>query len=165
MTPRISKALLVAAVAFYYTLIVFNNCTDYGTNYQFVRHVMLMDTTMPGKHGVWRAIQSRWLQKAFYDGIIAWEAVIMILCWAGSVRMLREFRGPVGAFHKAARIAVAGLTVGLLLWLIAFLSIGGEWFLMWQSQAWNGQEAALRMFTVTGVVLLVVVIPEGKNST
>lgn len=165
MTLRISRVLLVAAVAFYYTLIVFNNCTDYGTNYQFVRHVMLMDTTFPANHGMWRAIQSPWFQKGLYDGIIAWEAVIMVLCWVGSVRMLRELRGPIGAFHKASTIAVAGLTVGLLMWLVAFLSIGGEWFLMWQSQAWNGQEAALRMFIVTGIVLLVLIIPEADNPT
>ncbi len=164
MTLRLSRVLLVAAIAFYYTLIVFNNCTDYGTNYQFVRHVMLMDTTFPANHGMWRAIQSPWFQKGWYDGIIAWEAVAMVLCWVGTVRMLRELRGPIAAFHKAGRVAVAGLTVGLLLWLVAFLSIGGEWFLMWQSQAWNGQEAALRMFAVTGIVLLVVVIPEGGSS-
>ncbi|HEX5411190.1 MAG TPA: DUF2165 domain-containing protein [Terriglobia bacterium] len=165
MTLRISRVLLVAAVAFYYTVTVFNNCTDYGTNYQFVRHVMLMDTTLPGNHGMWRAIQSPWLQKAFYDGIIAWEAVTMILCWAGFLQMLRRLRESVGAFHRAGRIAVAGLALGLLLWLVAFLTIGGEWFLMWQSKTWNGQEASLRMFMVTGIVLLVVVIPERDDPT
>ena len=34
---------------------------------------------------------------------------------------------------------------------------GGEWFLMWQSKMWNGQEEAFRMFTIVGVVFLVVV--------
>jgi predicted small integral membrane protein len=43
---------------------------------------------------------------------------------------------------------------------VAFLGVGGEWFLMWQSQTWNGQAAAFRMFTVTGVVLVLVLIPE-----
>lgn len=164
MTLRVSRALLVAAVGFYYTLIVFNNCADYGTNYQFVQHVMAMDTVFPGNHGMWRATQSPWLQKVFYDGIIAWESVAMVLCWTGSVRMLRALRAPAEAFHKAGGIAAAGLTTGLLLWLVAFLSVGGEWFLMWQSHTWNGQEAALRMFTVTGIVLLVVIIPEGSNN-
>src|SRR5207253_11142686 len=31
------------------------------------------------------------------------------------------------------------------------------WFLMWQSKIWNGQEEAFRMFTIVGVVFLVVV--------
>jgi len=41
-----------------------------------------------------------------------------------------------------------------------FLSVGGEWFLMWQSKSWNGQEEAFRMFTVVGIVLVVVAQPE-----
>jgi predicted small integral membrane protein len=34
---------------------------------------------------------------------------------------------------------------------------GSEWFLMWQSKMWNGQEEAFRMFAIVGVVFLVVV--------
>jgi predicted small integral membrane protein len=40
------------------------------------------------------------------------------------------------------------------MWLVAFLTVGAEWFLMWQSHIWNGQEAAFRMFTVVGIILL-----------
>jgi predicted small integral membrane protein len=160
MTLRISRVLLVAGVALYYTLIVGNNCTDYGSNYQFARHVTMMDTAFPGNHGMWCAIHSPFLYKVFYNGIIAWEAVMMVLCWLGSLRMLQALRGSVAAFHKTSQMAVAGLTLGLLMWLVAFLAIGGEWFLVWQSQSWNGQAAAFRMFTVTGLVLLLVVIPE-----
>jgi predicted small integral membrane protein len=57
-------------------------------------------------------------------------------------------------------MAIAALTLGLLMWFVAFLTIGGEWFLMWQSQAWNGQEAAFRMFTILGVVLIYIAMPE-----
>ena len=54
-------------------------------------------------------------------------------------------------------------TLRLLMWLVAFLSVGGEWFLMWQSKKWNGQEAAFRMFTVVGIVLLLVAQPENEG--
>lgn len=50
--------------------------------------------------------------------------------------------------------------MSLLMWLVAFLSVGGEWFLMWQSKSWNGQEAAFRMFTVIGIILLVLIQPD-----
>jgi predicted small integral membrane protein len=46
------------------------------------------------------------------------------------------------------------------MWFVVFLSVGGEWFLMWQSKLWNGQDAAFRMFTVIGIVLLFVAQPE-----
>ncbi|HUY82511.1 MAG TPA: DUF2165 domain-containing protein [Acidobacteriaceae bacterium] len=160
MILRTSKVLLVAAIAFFYTLVVFNNCTDYGSNYQFVHHVLLMNSTFPGNHGMWRAIHSLWIQKAFYDSIILWEAVTMVLCWLGCVRMLRKLRAPADAFHLAKRTAIAGMTLSLLMWLVAFLTIGAEWFLMWQSHMWNGQDAAFRMFAVAGIVFILVAMPE-----
>jgi hypothetical protein len=49
------------------------------------------------------------------------------------------------------------LTTSLLMWLEASLDVGGEWFLMWQSKMWNGQEEAFRMFTILGMAFLVVV--------
>jgi len=48
----------------------------------------------------------------------------------------------------------------LTMWLIAFLAIGGEWFMMWQSHTWNGQEAAFRNFAVVALVLLILFQPE-----
>jgi predicted small integral membrane protein len=53
------------------------------------------------------------------------------------------------------------LTLSMLMWLVAFLTIGAEWFLMWQSHTWNGQEPAFRMFAVVGLVLLIVI--QGEN--
>lgn len=160
MILRLSKTVLVAAVAFFYTLVVFNNLTDYGSNYGFTHHVLLMDSTFPGNHGMWRAVHPLWLHAAFYDSIIAWEAGTMLLLWAGAVKLLRAANKPGAAFREGKTLAVGGLTVGLLMWLVAFLSIGGEWFLMWQSQTWNGQEASFRMFVVLAVVLLYLVLPE-----
>jgi predicted small integral membrane protein len=162
MILRLAKTLLVAAVAFFYTLVVFNNLTDYGPNYAFVHHVLLMDTTFPGNHGMWRAIHPLWMQAAFYDGIICWEAMTMLLLWAGAVQLLRAVGKPAPAFQEAKTLAIGGLTVSLLMWFVAFLSVGGEWFLMWQSHTWNGQEAAFRMFLVVGVILLLLVMREGE---
>jgi predicted small integral membrane protein len=159
---RLSKTLLVAAVALFYTLVVFNNLTDYGSNYAFMHHVLLMDSTCPGNHVMWRAIHPLWVHAAFYDAIIAWEAVTMLLLWAGSVELLRAVGRPGGAFQEAKTLAIGGLTVGLLTWFVAFLGVGGEWFLMWQSHTWNGQEAAFRMFVVVGMVFLLLVMPEAE---
>jgi len=156
MKLRAAKVLLVFAVALFYSLVVFNNVTDYDSNYQFVRHVMMMDSTFPGNHGMWRAINSSALHTAFYLAIIIWEAVAMALCWWGGVRLVKTLHESSAAFNSAKGISVVGLTVSLLQWLVAFLGVGAEWFLMWQSKTWNGQEAAFRNFTVIGIVLLLV---------
>ena len=71
--------------------------------------------------------------------------------------------GTALAFSSAKRLAVVALTVSLLQWLVAFLIVGGEWFLMWQSLTWNGQEEAFRMFTVLGIVLLFVAQPDAEE--
>jgi predicted small integral membrane protein len=160
---RIAKVALVFAVALYYLLVVFNNLMDYNSNYQFVRHVLMMDTTFPGNRGMWRALNSSAWHTAFYALIIVWEALAMTLCGWGGVRMAKTLAAPAREFNKARRTAVAGLCLGMLMWLVAFLCVGGEWFLMWQSKLWNGQEAAFRMFTVLGIVLLLLAQPEADD--
>jgi predicted small integral membrane protein len=160
MTLRTIKSALVFGVAIFYSFVVFNNITDYNSNYQFERHVMMMDSTFPGNNGMWRAINTPLWQTAFYVSIIAWEMLTMILCWWGGLLMVRALRGTVSAFNHAKRVSLVALALSLIMWLVVFLSVGGEWFLMWQSKSWNGQEAAFRMFTVVGIVLLVVAQPE-----
>ena len=160
MTLRTIKLLLVFGVAIFYSLVVFNNITDYGSNYEFVRHVMMMDSTFPGNRGMWRAVNTPQLHTAFYVSIIMWEMITMLLCWWGGFRMVRALRGTPAAFQYAKRVSIVALTLSLLMWLVAFLAVGGEWFLMWQSKVSNGQDAAFRMFTVIGIVLLLVAQPD-----
>ena len=157
MALRVCKAVLVFAIALFYTILVLNNITDYGSNYEYVRHVLMMDSTLPGNHLMWRAVDSPLVHTVFYIGIIAWESVTMLLCWWAGVRLLKSYRADRAQFAAAVNVAMIALTTSLLMWLVAFLDVGGEWFLMWQSKMWNGQEEAFRMFTIVGVVLLVVV--------
>lgn len=160
---RAAKIALVFGVALFYTFVVLNNTTDYNSNYQFVRHVMMMDTTSPGNRGMWRAINSPLLHTVFYLSIIAWECATMILSWLGGVVLANALRAHAEAFNRAKTIAIAALTLSLLQWLVIFLTFGGEWFLMWQSKTWNGQDAAFRMFTVVGIVLLLLAMPDSET--
>jgi predicted small integral membrane protein len=160
MTLRIAKLALVFAVAIFYSLAVLNNTTNYDSNYQFVRHVLMMDSTFPGNREMWRAINSPVWHTVFYLSIIAWETVTMILCWLGGFLMAGALHDTSSGFNQSKRVAISALTLSLLMWFIVFLSVGGEWFLMWQSKTWNGQDEAARMFTVIGIILLFVVQPE-----
>ena len=162
MMIRLSKCALMLGVAFFFSLVVFNNTTDYNSNYQFVRHVLMMDSTFPGNHGMWRAMDRPIIHKLFYLSIICWESLTCLLCWWGSLRLLRNVRSSVALFERAKSVAVAALTLGCLLWFVAFIDVGGEWFLMWQSKVWNGQDAAFRMFAVLGLILIYITTPERK---
>lgn len=163
MVIRVSKCALLFAVGLFYLLVVFNNLTDYNSNYQFVHHVLMMDSTFPGNAGMWRAMNPTWIHHAFFDSIICWEILTAVLVVAGAVKMAGKLRASAAEFNVAKRLGVAALTLSLLMWLVAFLSVGAEWFLMWQSRTWNGQEAAGRMFNVIGLLLIYVAIPDGEG--
>ncbi|MET0440250.1 MAG: DUF2165 domain-containing protein [Devosia sp.] len=156
LITRLGKTALVAAMAFYASLVAFGNITDYGTNYAFVEHVMKMDTIFPGASITYRAIDNPALWQAFYALIIAAETATAILCWIGAVRMLASTRREATAFNRSKAWAIGGLSFGFLVWQVAFMSIGGEWFGMWQSTTWNGVQSAFRIFiTILGVLIFV----------
>jgi predicted small integral membrane protein len=160
MTIRASKALLLFALGFYYTLVVFNNTNDYNSNLNYVRHVLLMDTTYPGNHGMWRSIHSPTVPWLFFVSVVCWEIVTGLLLYWGGIRLIRNLRSSVATFNAAKRLGVVALTLSLLMWLSAFLSVGNEWFLMWQSKEWSGESVAGRMFAIVGIILLYLVLPD-----
>ena len=147
------QALLAGAAGLQLAVIAWNNCVDWGSNYAFVQHVLSMDTVFPGSSLVSRAATAPWVHAVFYATIIGWETAAAALCLAGAWRMSRALHDGV-KHYEAKGLAATGLTLSLLLWLVAFLTVGGEWFAMWQSSKWNGVEAAGRMFAVHGIVLL-----------
>src|SRR5215203_3203570 len=69
---RASKtmAVAVAAMGLLVSLVAFGNLTDYDTNFAFVQHVLLMDTTFPSSTIRYRAITNPALHHAAYALII-----------------------------------------------------------------------------------------------
>src|SRR5580704_11653617 len=111
MMTRSAKLLLLAAIAFYYTLVVFNNLTDFNSNYEFIRHVLSMDSTFAGNHAMWRAMPWPVMHLVFYWMIIAWELATGIVAWWGLICLARVFRRPAATFNTEKRVAVAALTL------------------------------------------------------
>ena len=160
MTIRLSKALLLFALGFYYALVVFNNTNDYNSNLTFVRHVLLMDTTYPGNHGMWRAIHSPAVPLLFFVSIVCWETLTGVLLWVAGFRLIFNLRKSAATFNGVKKLGVVALTLSMLMWLVAFLSVGNEWFLMWQSKEWSGEVAAQHMVAGVGILLLYLVMPD-----
>ncbi len=111
MTTRASKALLLFALGIYYSLVVFNNTSDYNSNLTFVRHVLLMDTTYPGNHGMWRSIHAPMVPWLFFVTIVVWEIVTGVLCWWGGIRLVRNLRSSAATFNAAKRLGDRGADV------------------------------------------------------
>ncbi len=162
MLIRLSKIALIASSAFFLLLVVFNNLTDYGSNFEFVRNVLNMSTTFPGNKGMWRAIDVPFVHHAFYAGIILWEFAAGAVLTFAAGKLWRVRSGTAAAWQRAKPLALAGLTLSLLQWYVAFIAVGGEWFLMWQSSQWNGQNAAFRMTAILGLIMVFVNQPDGE---
>jgi len=153
---RAAKIAMVAAIAAFATLVAFGNITDYDTNFVFVQHVLSMDSVFPNSAITYRAITSPALHHAAYAIIIAAEALTAALCWIGTVALLRQGRAPAAAFNHAKTWSITGLALGFLVWQFGFMTVGGEWFGMWQSAKWNGVPSAFRFAVVIIAVLIFV---------
>lgn len=154
MSMRLSKILLVLVIALWLALVAFGNITDYGSNRVFVQHVLAMDSIFPSADIHYRAIHSPALQHFAYLAIIAAETLAALSCAVGAWRMWRARRASAVDFRHASRVAVAGLSLGVLLWLGGFMAIGGEWFGMWMSSQWNGLGSAFRFVMVLLAALI-----------
>ena len=133
---------MVATIALFFSVVVFNNMTDYDSNWRFVQHVLSMDTTRQDPDTIWRAITNPTLQHLAYLIIIAWEFMTAILCWIGCVLMFRKIKASANIFHRAKTLAYLGLFAAFILYMVGFIIVGSEWFNMWQSTAWNSQMKA-----------------------
>jgi predicted small integral membrane protein len=153
----LAAGVLTGILALYITLVAVGNITDFGTNQQFVRHVLAMDTTFRDDDLMGRAITGTGLQDAAYVAIIVWESVAaLVLIW-GTWLWMR------GRHDRARRVSTYGLLMLLTLFGAGFIAIGGEWFAMWQSKTWNGLDAATRVFLLSGVALIVNQLPDHRQ--
>ena len=158
---RIAKIAMVGAIALFATLVSFGNVTDYWTNFAFVQHVLAMDTIFPNSTIAYRAIASPVLHHIAYLIIIAVEVATAMLCWAGAIALWRRLTSDAAAFNAGKSVAIYGLLLGFLLWQVGFMTVGGEWFGMWQSKDWNGIASAFRFVAVIALVLIFVALPDG----
>ena len=154
MATRYSKILLVLAVGLLTLVIAINNLVDYDSNFLYVQHVLSMDTTFATSQLRSRAIVSVALQTFVYRTMITTELAISGLCLWGTMELLRAVNLGGMAFNRAKAVATAGLTLAFLFWFAGFMVIGGEWFAMWQSHDWNGQQPAFRFIGCVGLVLI-----------
>lgn len=150
---RGAQTVTLALVGALHLLVAVNNILDYETNFRFVSHVMSMDTTLPGNALGWRAITNPWMHHVGYWGIIAWELGAGVLCLRAASMLLASTTGDTRG-NRAETASIQALTCSLALWLGGFLLVGGEWFAMWQSRDWNGQNAAFRMAAINMLALL-----------
>lgn len=159
---RLAKIAMVASLAAFAFIVTYDNIVDYGTNYEFVKHVLSMDTTFPGNKLTGRAIANPTLWNLAYGAIILAEGLTFLLLGIGATAMFLSLRAPASGFHRTKAWLVAGVTLGFLIWFFGFMVVGGEYFAMWQSKDWNGQQPAFRFYMTMLAVLIFVMQPDAE---
>ena len=161
LIARYAKIAMAACLAVFCLLVAFNNLSDYDTNHLFVSHVLSMDTTFSGNALMYRAVEHPGLWHLCYWLIIAGQIVAGVLFLAGAMRLWQVRAAPGAAFNGAKGLTIAGALAAFIVWFFVFMVIAGEWFAMWQSQTWNGQDAAFRFYITVLAVLIFVSQPDG----
>jgi len=155
---RLALFVAVAGSGLLTLLIAFSNITDYATNFEFVKHVLSMDTIFENSTVKYRSITADGLHHAAYVFIIALETVMAYFFITGSIQMFLQLKGEKEQFNIAKKNAYIAIALGLILWFIGFTVVGGEWFSMWQSADWNGLDPADRISTFFMLTYLALVV-------
>jgi len=140
---RLLQAFTLFSAGLYGLFVLMGNLMDYDSNYQFVKHVLSMDTTFEGNALMWRAITVPWMWTVGYIGIILAEAVFAALGMIGGIKLFLRRDADAATFNRAKSWGYGAYGVGFLIWFIGFIVIGSEWFAMWQSSTWNGKDTAM----------------------
>jgi len=162
-TLRIAKILLVFAVAIFYSFVVLNNTTDLRFQLPVCASCAHDGFHVSRNRGVWRALNSPLLHTVFYLSIIAWESATMLCSWWGAVALIASCPAYRCGFQSRKENCdhrvypcladVAGCVPERRRRVVPYVAI--------KNLEWSG--CRLRMFTVIGILLLLVAQPDAEH--
>ena len=138
---KLSKTLIVLALASLFILASYNNIIDYDTNFAYIKNVMEMTQVRSEVIIAKRAISNAYLQHICYCLIIMLEGLTGILLLVAGIKMSSSIRS-TDKYNQGKGLAILGLTLGTLIYGFAFFTIGAEWFYSWQAKIWNSKNAS-----------------------
>lgn len=139
---RYSKVILMSYISLFGLMVMFSNFTDYASNYEYVGHILSMDTTRENLNLSYRAITSPILHHRIYWFIITLEVVYTAFCLLGTYHLYRNINTSAAVFHEAKKFSIVGLLIGFFVYYICLQVIGTEWFNMDESAFWNAKDWA-----------------------
>ena len=155
---RYSKIILMAYISFFGLMVMFSNFTDYTANYEYVGHILSMDTTRENSNLSYRAIISPILHHRIYWVIITLEVISTTFCLLGTFHLYQNINASSEVFHEAKKFAIIGLLVAIFIYYVVLQVIGIEWFNMDESLTWNAKDWARNIVDFIVPVLIYVAI-------
>ena len=142
ISVRFSKVVLSAGLGLFALSAAFTNIFDYPTNWHFLQRVMSMDTIGSDPDLAWRAVTNPIFQRTAFGLVILFQLLTGLAFVFAAIAMARSLTASRAHFRRAKGFVPIGISLGFMVWFVAFVVIGGEWFQMWRSEGWNGQPAA-----------------------
>ncbi|WP_107839581.1 DUF2165 family protein [Metasolibacillus meyeri] len=140
---RLLKMYVLLLAGLFGIFVLIGNLMDYGSNEQFVKHVLSMDTTFEDNALMWRAITNPVMHTIGYWLLIVAEALFSFLAIFGAYQLFKHRKASGTVFNAAKKFGFYAFIVGFSIWFLGFIVIGSEWFAMWQSPIWNGKQTAM----------------------
>lgn len=144
--------------SFFGVLMLYSNFTDYPTNYEYIAHILSMDTTREGSRYRYRAITSSLAHHRIYWLIITLEVLFTAFCMIGTYYLYKNIKTRAKQFHEAKKFAVIGLMIAIFIYYVGFQVIGTEWFNMDESPHWNYKDWARHIVDFMMPLLIYVVM-------
>jgi predicted small integral membrane protein len=145
-------------ISFFGLMVMYSNFTDYPSNYEYVGHILSMDTTRENLNLSYRAITSPMLHHRIYWFIITLEVIYTAFCLLGAYHLYRNINKPAAVFHEAKKFAIVGLLIGIFVYYICLQVIGTEWFNMDESEIWNAKDWARHIVDFMFPLLIYIVL-------
>ena len=153
---RITKAILILAVASWGALGVLGNVLDWKGMIGSVAAVASM-SSFAGGSGSWRATTDPSVIALGAAFIVAFKSVATVICAAGAVRMWAARRRDATSFSEAKTLAVTGCAVAVVGLFFGWIVIGEGWFQFWRSDALR-ESAGETAFRYGGFIALIGII-------
>ena len=127
MGTRGLKIVITMSTAILFSLIAFNNITDYCTNFQLVKTILSMEPVKT-TNIQWLAITSPLLQHAAYLIIITWETLTAAVCCTGALLMVYVWAiiapaitgSPAFGVSVTTMVSLASATASLIIGMAIF---------------------------------------------
>lgn len=152
---RALKGLLLSAPAVLLSLAVIGNVFSYDINFEYIKHIMSMDTTFLHPKLMWRAVSNPIFYHLAYFFLIILELIASIFLWIGVITVFKNLYQSTDKFEHAKQWGRAGLLLALFIYSFLFFTIANEWYSSWQSNIWNAKAIATPFIILFGITYLI----------
>jgi predicted small integral membrane protein len=155
LAHRLAKVMLLLSCALLLSIVCVDNIVAYDINFEYIQHIMSMDTTFKHPHLYWRAVNNPIFYHLCFGLIILIEGIVSILLWIGVYHLFKNLRRGHSDFQLAKQWGLMGLSLALILYSLIFFVIASQWFASWQSSLWNAKDAAIPFIILLGLTYLI----------